>query len=251
MPNASCPTPFGYRYLTGIDPYSCGVVANAGMEIVHLTLRQPRPWRDGFALIERHLREANLARTGLCAVELRSPKPFTMEGFIEFNRGYRDLLDQWGLLVDGFNPVARTNVAPVKGAPAAPALAGFSFVRPNPTPHRPTFVVAGAGELREAILESERIVRRGETTPDALLEKAGYVLDVMTERLAGLGVGWGDATTVNVYTAHPIDGRMQALLLDRLGPAAARGWCHVVSRPPVVDIEFEMDVRGVDLNAQI
>ena len=32
-----------YHFLRGIDPYSCGVVANPGYEIIHATLNSPFP----------------------------------------------------------------------------------------------------------------------------------------------------------------------------------------------------------------
>src|SRR5439155_301202 len=83
------------------------------------TLAAPVPWRAGFSLIERHLEGLGRTRAALCAVQLRLPAPLSFEGFVDFNRGYRALLDDWGLLVDGRNPIARTNVAPVVGAPAA------------------------------------------------------------------------------------------------------------------------------------
>ena len=35
-----------YRFLKGIAPYSCGVIADEGFEIVHVTLATPPPWRQ-------------------------------------------------------------------------------------------------------------------------------------------------------------------------------------------------------------
>ena len=49
-----------YRYLPGIAPFSSGVVATAGHQIVHATLRAPIPWRDGFALIDRDRKSTRL-----------------------------------------------------------------------------------------------------------------------------------------------------------------------------------------------
>ena len=46
-----------YSYLPGISAFSCGTVARAGHEIVHVTLAQPVPWRAGFQRIDGHLRE--------------------------------------------------------------------------------------------------------------------------------------------------------------------------------------------------
>jgi len=234
-----------YDFLKGIDPYSCGVVAKPGWEIAHVTMPSLVPWQQGFDFVDEFLRGAGQGRLALCAMELRSPEPFSMAGFIEFNRSYRAVLEQWGVLVQGVNPVARTNVAPMTQAPASVCLHAFSHVRPNPKIRRPTFVVAGAGELREGTLESNRIIRRGETSAAAMLEKAAYVLDVMEERLTGLGVHWSQVTCVNVYTIHPMDAPLRDLVLRRLGPAARCGLCWHVTRPPVLEIEFEMDLRGV------
>jgi len=235
-----------YHFLAGIDPYSCGVIACPGYELIRIHLDTPLDWRSGFDFVDRYLRGQGLAREALCAMELRSPKPFSMSGFIEFNRGYREVLLEWNLLVAGINPIARTNVAPWSQPPSHVTLHAFSFVRPSTTPVRPTFVVAGAGELREGTLISEGIIRRGETSADALLEKARYVLDVMDDRLRGLGVGWDRVTAVNVYTVHPFTDAMRILLHDQIGPAARNGITWHITRPPVVDVEFEMDVRGLN-----
>ena len=231
-----------YRFLPGIAPYSSGVVAMPGHQIVHATLRAPVPWRDGFALIDRHLRGERRPRAALCAIALRSPKPFTFAGFAEFNAGYRALLEAWGLLVDGANPIARTNVAPLVGAPAEPSLHAFAYTLAETTP-RPTFVVAGSGEVVE--LAAEKIVRRGETTPDAIREKAAFVMSVMQTRLRGLGADWSDVTTIDVYTPHPIEPFVRDVLLGTAGPAAIHGVRWYPSHPPIVGLEYEMDLRGV------
>src|SRR5438093_1480239 len=126
----------GYRFLPGIEPYSSGAVALPGHAIVHVTLCAPVPWRDGFALVDRHLRAESRPRTALCAIALRIPKPLSFDGFAEFNAGYREQLVAWGLLVDGANPIARTNVAPLVGAPLSPSLYAFAYVPPGSIPHR-------------------------------------------------------------------------------------------------------------------
>ena len=60
-----------YCFLPGIAPYSCGVIANPGHEIVHVTLEVARPWREGFGFVNRFLREQGRQRAELCAMELR------------------------------------------------------------------------------------------------------------------------------------------------------------------------------------
>ena len=108
---------------------------------------------------------------------------------------------------------------------------------------RPTFVVAGSGEVVE--LAAERIVRRGETSPDAIRQKAAFVMEVMQTRLRGLGADWPDVTAIDVYTPHPIEPFARDLLLRTAGPAAIHGIRWFPSRPPVEGLEYEMDMRGV------
>ncbi len=179
-----------YHFLKGIAPYSCGVVADPGYEIVRVALATPLAWRDGFRRVDEHLRRAGLGRQTLCAMELRSPKPFTMPGFIAFNQSYCAVLRSWDLFVDDLNPIARTNVCPLDDPPEVPSLHAFCYVQPNPNIIRPTLIVAGAGELRDGVLKETEIIRPGDVSPAAMLEKATYVMRVMDERLRGLGGDW-------------------------------------------------------------
>lgn len=233
-----------YRFIPGVPPFSSGVVAMPGHQVVHATLRKPLPWREGFALIDRHLRAEGRPRAALCAIELRSPGQFSFEGFDAFNAGYRELLTEWKILLEGENPIARTNVAPVVGAPAEPSLYAFGYTVAGETP-RPTFIGAGAGEMRERGKGTAGIVRHGETSADALREKAVFVMGIMQARLAALGVDWSDVTMIDIYTAHPIDTFLADTVLRPAGPAAIHGVRWFPSRPPVAGLEYEMDLRGV------
>jgi len=216
----------GYRFLPGIAPFSSGVVAAAGHQIVHATLRTPVPWREGFGLVERHLGELNRPRSALCAIELRSPAPFSFDGFDEFNAGYQALL------------------APVVSPPPAPVLYAFSYTVPGAA-SRPTFVVAGAGEMRSRGVGVQGIVRHGETSPEAMREKASHVMGIMTARLRGLDAGWLDVTIIDVYTAQPIEPFLLDAVLRPAGAAAVHGVRWFPSRPPIAGLEYEMDLRGV------
>jgi hypothetical protein len=233
-----------FRYLPGIPPFSSGVVATPGFQVVHATLRAPMPWRDGFGVIDRHLHAENRPRAALCAIELRIPAPFSFEGFDTFNVGYRALLTEWKILLDGENPIARTNVAPVVGAPSEPSLYAFSYTVPGAT-RRPTFIVAGSGETRERGVGAAGIVRHGETTPDAMREKATHVMNIEIARLRALGADWSDVTMINVYTAEPIESFLPATILKPAGVAAIHGIRWFLSRPPVAGLEFELDLHGV------
>jgi hypothetical protein len=233
-----------YRFLPGGEPYSSGAVATPGWEVVHVTLQAPVPWRDGFAAIERHLRGLGRPRTALCAIELRIPGPLTFTGFADFNRSYRAVLGEWGLLVDGKNPVARTNVAPVVGPPSEASLYAFSHTVAGQTTG-PTFVAAGSGELRPGPASRESIVRSDETSPPAMREKAAYVMGVMRSRLTGLEATWADVTAVGVYTVHPLDDFLATEILATMGPAAIHGVHWYLSHPPISGLAYEMDLRGV------
>ena len=122
-----------YRFLPGIAPYSCGAVSAPGFEVVHAVLQRPLPYRAGFERIAAHLAAAGRPKAALCGVELRSPALFSFPGFAAFNGEYAAILKEWGLFVNGLNPVARTNVAPVVHPPGEPALYGFSY---TPAPAR-------------------------------------------------------------------------------------------------------------------
>jgi hypothetical protein len=233
-----------YFFLPGISPYSRGVVSAPGFEIAHITFHRPVPYRRVFGLIKRHLESQGRPRAALCGIELRSPRPFSFGGFGEFNAGYARILEDWDLFVDDINPVARTNVAPEVDPPAEPVLFGFSYTRPCDPALPPTFVVSGAGELPEGVLAPEAIIRAGDTSPDAMIRKASFVLDLMERRLEGLGAGWSGVTSLNLYTVHPLERILPEVILRRAGPAGSHGARWFFSRPPIVGIEFEMDLRG-------
>lgn len=244
--------PFGgYRFLPGIARYSCGVVSAPGFEIVHVTLHQPAPYRRGFEVIERHLDSVGRTRAALCGIELRSPCPFSFEGFAQFNASYARILEGWGLFVGGVSPVARTNVAPEVGPPGEPVLYGFSYSRPCDPSLPPTFVVAGAGELPEGVLAAEAIVRAEDASPEGIAAKAAFVMDLMEHRLHGLGGDWPAVTAIDVYTVHPVGRLLPEVILRRAGAAGAHGVRWFYSRPPIVGIEYEMDLRGVRTELRI
>ena len=235
-----------YRFLPGIAPYSSGAVAKPGYEIVHVTLQDPPPYRQGFGLIDQHLADHGRPRAALCAIQLRIPAALPFDGFADFNRDYRAILENWDLLVDDLNPVARTNVAPAVRPPVEPSLYAFSYTVPCADANPPlTFVVAGAGELAGATLSAEQIVRAGETTVDAMQEKAAHVMGTMEARLHALGGTWSQVTAVDVYTIHPPHGFLATTLLESMGPAAMHGVHWFLSRPPIVGLDFEMDMRGI------
>src|SRR6185295_19515275 len=96
--------------------YSSGVAAEEGYEIERARFARPLPLADAYAAVEAHLKALGRPTTAFCACELRSPEPFTEQGFYDFNKVYVKTLERWGIYKDGdqpVNPVARTNVCPV------------------------------------------------------------------------------------------------------------------------------------------
>ena len=233
----------GYRYIPAVFQYSGGVASLPGHAIRRVRFRNPVPLAEGFGRIERIITDAGRPLTSFCACELRSPAPFTDEGFRAFNEIYVVTLERWGIFQGGRNPVARSNVCPEIDPPGEPSFYAFSFTTQEPAP-APSFVVAGSGEAQEgAARYSERTVRFGETTPDAMREKAAYVLGEMERRMGLLGFSWADATAAQVYTVHDIHPFLGDEIVRR---GAARGgltWHYC--RPPVHGLEYEMDCRGI------
>lgn len=237
----------GYRFLPFQFQYSSGVAAEPGFAIERATLRQPVPLAEGFRAVETHLAALGRPVTAFCACELRSPGQFTEAGFIAFNEHYCETLARWGIYdpATRINPVARSNVCPQIGGPAEPMLHAFSYtVAASAGP--PTFVIAGSGEAPGGKGDyGEHIVRRGETSPDAIAEKAVAVLGEMERRMALLGFGWSDTTAAQVYTVHDIHAFLGSEIVRR--GAARNGVTWFYARPPVIELEYEMDTRRVAL----
>jgi hypothetical protein len=236
----------GYAFLSGIDPFSSGVVALPGFEIVRATLHTPLPYQQGIALVEEHLAAQGRPVAALCGVELRVPRPFSFEAFDTFNQEYQQMLAGRGLLTDGHNPVTRTNVAPAVRPPALPVLYAFSYTVPHDAAAAsPTFVIGGAGEVRTWNLSQEAVVRYGDTSIEALREKAAQVMKIMSSRLERLSVTWAAAMEASIYTVHPLQPFLVTEILEVIGQASVHGVHWYYSHPPVEGLEFEMDIRGV------
>ena len=240
-----------YRYIKAVFQYSGGVAAEPGYEIERARFFQPLPLADAFAAVEAHFKRIGRPNTAFAACELRSPAPFTEQGFYEFNKAYVTTLERWGIYQGGqgnegpVNPVARTNVCPVYGVPTAPVMAAFSYTVPlqRRAAARGTFILAGGGEASpKGKTYRESIVRLGDTSPEGLREKVLFVVTEMERRLALLGFSWADATDTQAYTAQNIGHLVGELLAARGACCAGLTWHY--ARPPVIGLEFEMDVRS-------
>jgi hypothetical protein len=234
-----------YRFIPGPFQYSAGVAALPGFMVQRVRFMNPVPLAEGFARIEAFLIESGLPLTAFCACELRSPAPFTDEGFTAFNRIYVGTLERWGVVVNGVNPVARANVCPEIAPPETPGFYAFSHVMPIAPGASPSFVVAGSGESQEGSGPyKDKTIRYGETGPDAMAEKVRYVMGVMESRMAALGTDWTATTGTQVYTVHDIYPSIADEIVAR--GAGRHGFTWHLCRPPVVGLEFEVDCRGVE-----
>jgi hypothetical protein len=236
----------GYRYVRGPFQYSGGAAAEPGFAVERVRFARPVPIVDGFAAIEAHLKSIDRPLTAFCACELRSPAPFTEEGFVAFNRVYVGTLERWGIFKDEENPVARSNVCPEVDPPPEPSFFAFSYTVPAAADAPPSFVIAGSGEAPEGHGSyHERIIRLGDTSPDAMREKARYVLGAMETRMAALGVGWPQVTATQAYSVHDIHPVLADEIVTRGAVPGGLTWYY--ARPPVEGLDYEMDVRGVQV----
>jgi hypothetical protein len=233
----------GYRFIPGVFQYSAGVAALPGFHIERVVFQKLLPLSEGFRRIEQILRSSDRPLQSFCACELRSPAPFTEVGFRNFNEVYVAQLAGWEVMADGLIPVARSNVCPELSPPAETSFYAFCFIRPS-SDARPSFVISGSGEVPEGKENyHDHIIRRGDASAAGLREKARFVLGEMETRLATLGMGWRNTTAVQVYTVHDLCPFMADEIVAR--GAASRGLTWHYARPPIVEIEYEMDCRGV------
>ncbi|HET7718025.1 MAG TPA: hypothetical protein VFK86_20550 [Bauldia sp.] len=235
--------PGGYRFIPGVFQYSAGVAALDGFRIERAMFVSPLPLAAGFARIDAYLAAIGRPRAAFCACELRSPEPMSEAAFQSFNERYVATLSEWGIIRDGLNPVARSNVCPEVTPPAEPSFHAFSFTVPT-SDTAASFVVAGSGEVPEGKANyRDHIVRPGDTSAAGLLAKATFVLDEMERRMSAIGFGWGDVTATQVYSVRDIHPLLASVILPR--GAAANGITWHYCRPPVAGLDFEMDCRGI------
>jgi hypothetical protein len=232
-----------YWFIPAVFQYSSGAVAVPGYEVERVRFDKMPPLAEGFALIAKYIQAAGRPLTSFCACELRSPAAFTEEGFRNFNLHYVKTLAEWGLYDGNTNPVARSNVCPEIDPPAEPSFYAFSFTRPS-TSATPSFVIAGSGESREGgATYAERTVRYRDLSPDGIKDKVRHVVGAMEGRMGAFGFGWKDTTAAQVYTIRDFHHVIADELVKR--GAAQSGLTWHFARPPVVDLEYEMDCRRV------
>ena len=240
--------PGGYRYIPAVFQYSSGIAAEPGFAIERARFANPLPLADGFGAVESYLKRLGRPLTAFAACELRSPTPFTEQGFYDFNKAYVITLERWGIYSGGdkpVNPVARTNVCPMYDAPQQPVMFAFSYTVPMAAGAGPrgSFILAGGGEaLGSGRSHRERIICLNDTSPEGMRAKVRAVAGEMERRLHLLGFDWKDAASTQAYTVQDIGHLVGELLAARGACEGGLNWTY--ARPPVIDLEFEMDVRG-------
>lgn len=234
--------PGNYRYVRGGAQYSSAVVANPGWEIERARFARPVPLAEGFARIEAHLASIGRPTTALCSNELRSPEALTEEAFQAFNRAYAQPMQRWGLINDGLGAAGRCNLSPEIGGLSGPSFYAFNYTVPSSS-RAPSFMVSGIPECEARPNYRETIVRLGETSPDALRDKLIYILDVVEKDLALMNVTWADVLDTHLYTVHDLHHTMMDEF-GRRGALAGEFRWHF-ARPPVHDVEIEVDARAV------
>jgi hypothetical protein len=218
-----------YRFLAADPgrPYSGGVVADAGHDLVHARFSSLVPLHAGIIRAIRHVTGAGRPVLAIAGFELRIPEPFTRAEFGEFNRGYIEFLGKAGLELDGRMPAARTNVAPTVDPPREPSVYAFTYSAPSDgAPKR--FLVSGAAEASP-----------GE--PPGMLDS---IVGQLTTALEELGASWDGATSIQLYGMQIGPDLVVDRILGHAGKAAVHGVTWFPSRPPIDDLHLEVDVRS-------
>ena len=247
-----------YAFLHGGAPYSLGVIALPGFEIIRARFSRPIALAAGFEAIAEHLREHHRPLTALCSAELRSPEPLSGEGFARFNADYGSWIRRWGLIRDGASPVSRSNVCPLNGPPPEPSFHAFCYTIPGEAaqagsltrsghseraPGPRSFVLAGCTERVRHASGAEEVIAAGDTSAAGIATKAAAVLDSLQTRCAALGADWRALTAMQVYTVHDPSPLASGELAPRGLMPLGLHW--FACQPPVIGLDFEIDARCV------
>jgi hypothetical protein len=211
-------------------PFSGGVVADGGYDLVHARFARPIGLAAGLAAAARQVDKAGRTVHAIAGFELRIPKPLTEAEFAGFNEVYVAQLKGLGLEIDGLMPAARTNVAAMVGGVSEPSVYAVSYTVPAVRTAR-AFVLSGAPE---------------EESGDAAT-MLDSIMRVLALRLEEIGASWSDATAIQLYGIDDVQAELVDRALSRTGQAAVHGIHWFPSRPPIVGLKLEIDVRSAGL----
>ena len=238
--------PGGYRFIPGPFQYSGGVAALHGYQIQRMRFRRP----CSSSVVLKWLPKLFSLPVGRsphfvpasCVRRPRSPS----KDFVPSTKFTWGRCQTGAFSMAPTNPVARSNVCPAINPPAEPSFFAFSFTIPADADAPKSFVVAGSGETPEGQGSyRERCVRPGDTSPEGIREKARFVLGEMERRFGAFEAGWRDTTATQVYTVHDLYPFLADEIVRRGAVDAGLTWHYC--RPPVIELEFEMDCRGVTI----
>lgn len=226
--------PGNYRALTSPGhPFSDGIVADPGYDLVRAVFSTPRPLYEGLDAARRHVEAAGRPATALAGFELRIPEALTAEGFAAFNGPYVKWMTELGLSTDDGLVATRTNVAPTVAGVTEPSLLAFTYSVPSPAARGTAYRLSGATETRSDGTTAERL---------------RSIVDVLDAKLRELGATWDQATAITVYGAAC---DLDAATLGRFGAAGLRGVRWHPSLPPIVGIGFEIDAHSVATELEV
>ena len=95
----------------------------------------------------------------------------------------------------------------------------------------------------ETRMATSTLLLEAGSSPEALREKAVYVLGRMESRMAAFGAGWADTTGTQVYCVRDIHPFLGDEIARRGAARAGLAWHY--DRPPVIGLDYEMDCRSV------
>ncbi len=223
-------------------PFSAGVVAMPGYALHRAKFHRPVPMSEGLSRITRHLATLGRPVTALAACEIRSPQSMSPADFAAFNREYLEPLHEWGCKSGPFNPVARSNMAPITEVPLGPTFYAFTYTVPEPGAAG-DFVISGKPEFRDGVTGPERTFGGRDTSLKGIVHKAAFVMDAIRARVDALGCDWNGITAAQIYAVHDLRPVLEEVFakagLSQLGVSCFPGW------PPATDADIEFDVRRV------
>lgn len=228
------PTPAAPR-IVGAPPFASTVLAMDGYQIVRATFEHPLPLAKGFETAGRYLESIGRPKAALCATEIRVPRPLNMDEFGEMNVIYRAGLTSLGVPVGEHIPAARSNAALHQSSSSVSVLLGFSYTVPSDD-SRPAFVLSAVPEHAD--------VRPGETTADALRDKAFSAIGILDNGFSRLQLPWTAATDIGIYTHHDVNAFLGTVMLPAMGTTAVHGIHWYFGAPPIAGIEIEIDARA-------
>jgi hypothetical protein len=245
MPKLTSRPEGNFSFLADSRIFCTGAVADKDHTMAHATFKAPIPLARGFAAIADYMQAIGRPMTAVAGLELRINKPLSFDGFRALSATYIKLLDKYGLRVGEHATTTRTNVAiePIALAPKTPSIYGFTFTIPGARDgNRAGFVGSGIGELDGGT--RDKIVQLGKTSPKAMRIKAEWVMNAVKAQMGSLGVKWNDVSHTNLYTVRSVDSYFGDVIVATMGAPSRYGVNWLYSRPPIEEIEVEVDVRG-------